>query len=179
MPSLRAILRANAASCLIFGTLFVLLPAKTAGFLSPSPAPPWLMQMVGLVLIANGLHLLWAASRKTFQPWEILYFSAGDMAWVMITLALIGAGTWITTPGGITAALGVALMVGGFGLTQVSALRTAARADTALTQTSTTLQNDVAYEPDKVGEQKDVRDAISARGSPAIPEAAKEREPNS
>lgn len=125
MPSLTTILRVNAASCLIFGALFVLMPAATAGFLSTSPAPSWLVLVLGLVLMANGLHLLWAAAKNTPRPWEVWYFSGGDIAWVSITLALTGTATWITTPGGIATALGVALMVAAFALAQLWTLRTA------------------------------------------------------
>ncbi len=122
MPSLNIILRANAASCLLFGTLFVLRPAGTAHFLSAAAAPSWMILVLGAVLIGNGLHLLWAATRSKPLRWEVLYFTGGGLAWVLITLVLIMAGIWVTTPAGIAAALGVAIIVGGFALAQIAAL---------------------------------------------------------
>lgn len=122
MPSLNTILRANAASCLLFGSLFVLRPTETAHFLSAAAAPTWVILVLGVVLIGNGLHLLWAAMGSQPKRWEVLYFTGGDLAWVLITLVLIMAGLWVTTPAGIAAALGVALIVGGFALAQIAGL---------------------------------------------------------
>lgn len=48
-----------------------------------------------------------------------VWFSLGDLAWWLATLSLIAAGTWITTPVGITLALGVAFCVAGLGCAQL------------------------------------------------------------
>jgi hypothetical protein len=122
MPPLKTILRANAASCLLFGALFVLFPEEIARFLSVAAAPGWLILGVGLILLGNAGHLLWVAASGSPRRWEVLYFTGGDLAWVLITLVLILSSTWITTPGGIAAALGVAVVVGGFALGQITAL---------------------------------------------------------
>ncbi len=128
MPPLPGLLRANAASCLGFGALFVIAPDAVARFLSEDPAPPALMRALGALLLVNGAHLLRAARRP--RPWlaEIVYFAAGDLLWVIGTLALALAGLWITTAPGLAAALGVAALVGRFGLLQARAARALARA---------------------------------------------------
>jgi hypothetical protein len=109
------VLRANAAACLAFGTLFLALPAPVAGFLGNPPV--WLVAALGGVLLLNGAHLLWAATRGPGRV-ELLYFAFGDAAWVAGTLALVASGTWITTGAGIAAALAVAAPVGVFALLQ-------------------------------------------------------------
>ena len=109
------VLRANATSCLVFGALFLALPAPVAGFLGSPPV--WLVAALGAVLLVNGAHLLWAAKRGPGRV-ELLYFALGDAAWVAGTLALIASGTWITTGAGIAAALAVAAPVGVFALLQ-------------------------------------------------------------
>jgi hypothetical protein len=109
------VLRANAASCLGFGVLFLALPGPVAGFLGTPPA--WLVAALGAVLLLNGAHLLWAAKRGPGRV-ELLYFALGDAAWVAGTLALIASGTWITTGAGVMAALAVAPPVGLFAVLQ-------------------------------------------------------------
>lgn len=119
------VLRANAASCLIFGALFLIAPGAVAGFLGRPPG--WLIAALGAVLLMNGAHLLWAARRGARQA-ELLYFALGDGAWVAGTLLLILSGTWITTTGGVLAALAVAVAVGSFGVLQwQSAIRPGAQ----------------------------------------------------
>jgi hypothetical protein len=109
------VLRANAASCLAFGALFLALPGPVAGFLGSPPV--WLVAVLGAVLLLNGAHLLWAATRGPGRV-ELLYFALGDAAWVAGTLALIASGTWIKTGAGIAAALAVAAPVGIFAVLQ-------------------------------------------------------------
>ena len=120
MPNLKTLLRLNAASCLGFGVLFVALPAATAGFLGTPPF--WLVVATGSVLIANGLHLIWASRRPAPIRPEIFYFCAGDAGWVLATLALIASGTWVTSGPGIIAALIVAIGVGALGALQAFAV---------------------------------------------------------
>jgi hypothetical protein len=109
------VLRANAASCLGFGALFLALPRPVADFLGTPPA--WLVAALGAVLLLNGAHLLWSARRGARRV-ELLYFALGDAAWVAGTLALVASGTWITTGAGIAAALAVAAPVGVFAVLQ-------------------------------------------------------------
>ncbi|MEM7226736.1 MAG: hypothetical protein AAF495_27440 [Pseudomonadota bacterium] len=109
------ILRANALSCLVFGALFTVLPAQVAAFLGT--APHWLVLGIGLVLLLNGAHLVWASLRHA-PVMELRYFALGDFMWVVLTVVLIASGTWITTPAGIVTAGVVGLMVATFGALQ-------------------------------------------------------------
>lgn len=131
MSRLKTILRLNAASCFGFGALFALAPASVAAFLSDAPAPVWLILALGLGLMANGAHLLLAASRAQLRAGEVLHFAIGDFLWVAATLILIVLGVWITTPVGMEAALAAALMVGAFGALQIAGLRKMRRAASA------------------------------------------------
>lgn len=119
MSRLKAIMGANAASCLGFGALFVIAPAPVAAFLGSPPAPTWVVAVLGAGLLLNALHLVYAATRPAPSRSAVMYFSAGDFLWVAGTLVLILTGTWITTPGGIAAAIAVALVVAAFGLLQL------------------------------------------------------------
>lgn len=116
-PILATILRANAASCLGFGVLFITAPGPVAAFLGATPEP--VLTAVGAGLMLNGLHLLVASFRRPARPVEIIWFSLGDFGWWLATLGLIAAGIWITTPGGITAALSVAAVVALLGAAQL------------------------------------------------------------
>jgi len=121
MYNLKLILRLNAASCLIFGALFVAAPDLVAAFLGA--APPLLLRIVGAVLFLNGLHLSWASMRTPLPKVELYYFVAGDASWVLLTVLLLVLGVWITTTPGIAAAIAVAAMVGAFGLLQALAAK--------------------------------------------------------
>ena len=121
------VLQANAASCLGFGALFAALPGPVAEFLGSPPV--WLIRVTGAVLLVNGAHLLWTARRGPGRA-ALIYFALGDAAWVAATVLLVAGGIWITTPGGILAAVAVALPVGTFGYLQwKAAVRTNAGAE--------------------------------------------------
>jgi len=117
--ALATLLRLNGASCLGFGAAFLLGPAAVAAFLGA--VPPWILVALGLGLLGNGLHLV-AAARRRPRDWEIRWFSTGDAAWVALTLAILAAGGWITTPLGQAAAAAVAVGVGALGALQWQAL---------------------------------------------------------
>jgi len=120
MVSLAAILRANASSCLAFGLLFVAAPSAVAAFLAPQdPAPALLFSALGALLLLNGIHLLWAARCDPPARSLVVYFTAGDFAWVAATLILILGRLWITSTSGIATALAVAAVVGLFGIAQI------------------------------------------------------------
>lgn len=117
MTSLSFVLRLNAASCLGFGILFVILPGNVSMMLGS--APPNILSGLGVILVVNGVHLVVASMRARPIPLEILWFSLGDMAWWLATLTLVAAGAWITNPTGTAVALVVALFVAGLGLSQL------------------------------------------------------------
>jgi hypothetical protein len=120
MNSQKIILRINAASCLAFGVLFVVAAANVAGFLGEVPVI--VIQVIGVGLLANGVLLIWASSRKSTSQLDIIWFSLGDFSWWLATLALIAAKIWITTQAGIIAALIVGLLVAFLGVMQLWAL---------------------------------------------------------
>lgn len=117
--ALTTLLRLNALSCLVFGAVFLLAPGPVAAFLGA--VPPWVLLALGTGLVGNGLHLV-AAARRRPRAWEVRWFSAGDAAWVVLTLAILAAGAWITTPAGQAATAAVAVGVGALGALQWQAL---------------------------------------------------------
>ena len=121
---LTTLLRLNALSCLGFGAMFLLAPDRVAAFLGA--VPPWFLRALGAGLLGNGLHLV-AAARRSPRGWEIRWFSAGDAAWVALTLGILAAGAWITTPAGQAAAAAVAVGVGSLGALQWQTLATQGR----------------------------------------------------
>jgi hypothetical protein len=114
MP-LATLLRVNGLSCLAFGAVFLLAPGAVAAFLGAMP--PAVLVALGIGLLGNGLHLF-AAARRPPRAWEIRWFSMGDAAWVVLTLGVLAAGAWITTPPGQAAAAAVAVGVGALGALQ-------------------------------------------------------------
>ena len=121
MFSLKNVMRANATSCLLFGGLFALQPSQAADFLGGvSPAPQMYILILGVLLILNGLHLLWVSRIPLPQKKLILYFSTGDYLWVLGSIGLIVSGIWITTTGGILVASAIAVVVGLFGIIQMT-----------------------------------------------------------
>lgn len=122
MLSLQNVMGANAMSCLVFGVLFALQPNLVATFLGGESAAPQLYIMIlGILLILNGLHLLWASKISLPKKALVLYFSVGDFIWVVASVALVILGVWITTNIGIIVTCVVATMVGLFGVLQMKA----------------------------------------------------------
>ena len=117
MNSLKRVLRMNAASCITFGLLGLLIPVRISTFLGDPPV--WLIQVVGAVLMANGLHLILASQRPVLKKWEIFYFSFGDLAWWLGSTALIAADVWITTTMGAITMFVIAFGVAIMGVTQI------------------------------------------------------------
>lgn len=112
---LATLLRINAASCLGFGLGFMLFSTAIGAFLGAFP--PLLIFWLGVVLVLNGLHLVWASLRHP-PVIEVRYFSLGDFLWVALSLVLVVTGGWITTTGGVVVTLLVAAGVGTMGLLQ-------------------------------------------------------------
>lgn len=107
----------NASSCLIFGLLFVVMASEVNLFLGNTIS--WLTPFIGVALIFNGCHLIFASKRiKPICP-EILYFITGDLAWVIATIVFIIFGVVVTSIAGVIVASLVALMVATFAVLQV------------------------------------------------------------
>ena len=124
MFTLHTVLRANAASCLVFGMLFIFFSSDTLEFLGQADqSNGWILVIIGILLLVNGFHLLWAASMPNPGKLLVIYFSSGDFIWVAGTVLLIVLGIGISSSAGVTAALVVAALVGSFGLLQLKALK--------------------------------------------------------
>jgi hypothetical protein len=117
MWHLLAVLRANAVSCLVFGFTFFVWPDCVAMFLGAVPSN--LLQILGIILLANGVHLAIASARSQLALGEVLYFSGGDILWFVASVGAVAAGSLITTVSGQLATLVVATGVLGLGLAQV------------------------------------------------------------
>lgn len=110
-------MRLNAASCVLFGGLFIAAPQAVATFLGQ--APQAVITGLGIGLLANASHLVVASGRREIRKSEVIWFSLGDFGWWLATLALIVAGFWITTSWGVFSALCVATCVAGLGVSQL------------------------------------------------------------
>lgn len=120
MVTLKRVLRANAASCIIFALIFLLKPTEVATFLSgDAPAQAVLLQILGVILMLNGVHLLWASVQELPGKLLVLYFSIGDFVWVFASISLVVSKLWITNVPGITATMVVATLVGTLGVLQM------------------------------------------------------------
>jgi hypothetical protein len=120
MITLSHVMKANAASCIGFGTTFLLATEGVINFLSvDKQAPSMVFTVLGIGLLLNGLHLVWVSFKVMPSKPLVLYFSFGDYIWVLATLYLLLAGIWITTAQGVATALLVSLMVATFGVLQM------------------------------------------------------------
>ncbi|WP_426357780.1 hypothetical protein ACPUVO_15170 [Pseudocolwellia sp. HL-MZ19] len=96
------------------------MPIKVAVFLGgDTHFPELILQILGVVLVINGLHLIWASLQQTPNKWLILYFSFGDFLWAISSSFLLLMRLWITTMAGIITTILVALMVTVFGIMQI------------------------------------------------------------
>lgn len=118
MLNLKLALRLNAASCILFAALLVTIPAAVAQFLASDQAPAWLLSLLGWLLLANGALLISASMLATVPKALVVFFSLGDLAWVLMTLALIITGVWISTAAGISVSLLIAVWVAWLGWQQ-------------------------------------------------------------
>ncbi|MBO1255895.1 hypothetical protein J3L16_09390 [Alteromonas sp. 5E99-2] len=119
MLSLKNIMAANGISCIGFGGIFIFNASTIANFLTvDNSIPLMVLKVVGLILVLNGIHLLWSSTRQRIKKWLMVYFCLGDMLWVITSLALVIFGLWITTIQGIVATIIIAIMVGYFGVMQ-------------------------------------------------------------
>jgi len=120
MITLKTVLRMNATSCIIFVIIFLLMSTEVASFLGQNKAAPELLLLVlGLILLTNGLHILWVSWQLKPNKYLVLYFAVGDFIWVVASIILVSQGMWITTTLGIFISLLVAMMVGTFGVLQI------------------------------------------------------------
>ena len=120
MITLSILMRTNAASCLIFGLLFLILPSEIATYLSSeTPIPTIVLVILGIGLIINGGDLIQSSLKPIPTKSKILYFSIGDFIWAIVSISLVLLNIWITSKEGAIATLLVAFMVAIFGLLQM------------------------------------------------------------
>ncbi|WP_156023509.1 hypothetical protein [Sulfitobacter donghicola] len=81
--------------------------------------PVGLLQMLGAVLVANGIHLVLSSLRQRLNKWEVLYFSFGDLAWWLGAVFLIATQIWITAPLGVMSLFAVSVAVAILGVAQM------------------------------------------------------------
>ena len=86
MITLKTLFTINSLSCIAFGSAFLIYPAIISNFLSIDvQAPSFMISVIGVGLIINGLHLVWAAQKAEASKTLALYFSVGDILWVVFT----------------------------------------------------------------------------------------------
>lgn len=117
MASLNTVLKINAASCLLFGCFFLIIPDVVSNYIGS--APIWVLRVVGGGLVLNGLHLAIASRRNTPKKREIINFSLGDLLWWLCTFGLIATGQWITTAHGVITAIAIGVVVANLGVLQL------------------------------------------------------------
>lgn len=120
---LRLTMRANALSCLVFGVLLAFMPSRVGAFLSDdSPAPTIIICALGIVLLLNGTHLVWASNLAKPSKLLLTYFTAGDYAWVVASIIVLAADFWVTTTSGVITTVAVSVMVGLLGTLQLMSI---------------------------------------------------------
>lgn len=117
MHSTRITLRVNAFTCAVFGIIFAIYPSEVSKNLGTIPSH--IIAMLGFLLTGHAVHLLFTSLKKTVSKLEIYYFSAGDQAWFLASLALLIMTDWISTPIGYWMTIAVATMVSTIGLMQL------------------------------------------------------------
>ncbi len=116
---LRLALRANAVFSTVCGAAFLVASPAIAGFIGHDRPADLGATGFSLVLFAAGLF--WLASRPEISRPGTWLAVALDVAWVLLTAGLLGAG-WFNAAGK-TAAVLVALVVADFALFQYLGLR--------------------------------------------------------
>ncbi|MEM9420930.1 MAG: hypothetical protein AAF986_00240 [Pseudomonadota bacterium] len=115
---LKTVLVANATSCAVFGLMFLVKAPSVSAFLGS--VPTWLLYPIGAGLLVNAVLLLLEAKQIIPDPRNVRGFAIGDGIWVLVSIALVATGTWITTQSGTIWTLGVASFVGACGFLQFS-----------------------------------------------------------
>ena len=117
MRSTRVTLRINATTCAVFGAIFAIWPIEVSKLLGQMPS--LILCVLGFALIAHAGHLLVVSFKKVISKFEVYYFSAGDQAWFLASLALLVTTDWISSPTGIGMTIAVSIMVSTIGLAQL------------------------------------------------------------
>ena len=125
MFTLNMIMRANALSCILFGLIFLITTEDVIVFLSTdNQMPKLILELLGIVLIINGLHLIYEARVVKPNKHWVIYFSIGDFIWTLASIFLILNEVWITSNNGIIMTAIISIMVGIFGILQLNKSKT-------------------------------------------------------
>lgn len=114
---LRTALAANAAFSLTSAGLMFFLPSLVGDWLGVHT--PLVLQGIAVGLVVFAIDLLHQATRSRMATWRALYASAGDFAWVAATAVLLTLFPRSLSVEGNTLVVGVAVVVGAFGLWQL------------------------------------------------------------
>ncbi len=114
---LRIALAANAAFSLTSAGLMLFLPSLVGDWLGVHT--PLVLQAIAVGLLVFAMDLLHQATRSRMATWRALYASAGDFAWVAATAVLLTLFPRSLSVEGNTLVVGVAVVVGAFGLWQL------------------------------------------------------------
>lgn len=114
---LRLVLRANAASSTISGSVMVMAPGVVDDLLGTGH-PGWI-RLVGAALLPFAVFVFWLSMSavghvRTFTPVIV----AGDIGWVVASIATVALG-WYSGAGNV-AVLAMALLIEGFAIAQFS-----------------------------------------------------------
>ncbi|MGX1203453.1 SRPBCC family protein [Marinobacter sp. MBR-105] len=117
----RTALKLNAAFSGISGLFLLFLPDLTGRLIGVGA--PLILQALGLGLLIFSMDLLHQATRDKIAGWRVLYASAGDFIWVLVSI--VGVILWGShlTPQGVFTVLAVAAFVLCFGLSQMAGLK--------------------------------------------------------
>ncbi len=125
--TLNAIMKWNATTCLFFATVFLIFPREVINFLSTNtPMPVLVLQILAIILLINGLHLLQTANKQKISKIIVVYFSITDFSWVLFSLFLVMCNLWVTSSAGIISTIVVAVMVALFAVLQLSKMNNTA-----------------------------------------------------
>jgi len=113
---LKLILILNAISCILFGGLFLLESDEISKFIGSLPL--FVLQVLGVGLLVNGLLLLLLAMKATPPRRDVILFALGDAVWVIVSMGLLITGVWITNADAFPWVIGVAVFVGFCGFMQ-------------------------------------------------------------
>lgn len=116
---LRRALLGNALFSLITGLCMAVAPGILGEFLGTSPVA---LRWVGFVLLPFAGWLAYLGRRKSIAGKWVVLASVNDFAWVAGTAVLLVGCPEILNPIGRTTAVGVAVIVGAFGLAQLIGL---------------------------------------------------------
>jgi hypothetical protein len=92
MPTIRRVLFVDAATCVVMGAALFAAAGALASILA---LPETLLRYAGLSLFPIAAFIGWAATRSHSQPGAVWLVIAGNVLWVLASLALL-LGEWVS-----------------------------------------------------------------------------------